>query len=434
MPPAAFASFGYRSYRYFWFGGFVSHSARWFQQVALPAVMWDLTQSPGWVGFAGFAQFIPMAVIAPAAGVLADHYSRRRLLMASQATMSLVALAMALAWIQGVRSPSAYVALAAAAGLVAGFNLPIWQAFVSELVPRELLLNAVTLNSAQFNNSRLVGPMLGGITVAAAGPGPAFAVSAAGSVVVLVALLLIESRKAVSAGAAPSMRLIRNTARVARYVRARRGLMVAIGTVALIGAFGLPVQILSVVFAEDVFDRGPSGFGLMLTMVGLGAVLATPVVASLGERVARSRIERVALLMYGAATVGLSMAPTFVSYLVPLVLIGAAHLTSASVLNTTVQLQVDEEQRTQVLSLYIMVLMSSNPVGQLILGQLIELIGARQAFGLYGAVLISGLALLHSMGWLRHMDVEGGHYSPDVVPEAHPTTPSPPRRHHESPP
>ncbi len=434
MPPAAFASFGYRSYRYFWFGGFVSHSARWFQQVALPAVMWDLTQSPGWVGFAGFAQFIPMAVIAPVAGVLADYYSRRRLLMLSQATMSLVALAMALAWIQGVRSPTAYVALAAAAGLAAGFNLPIWQAFVSELVPRELLLNAVTLNSAQFNNSRLVGPMLGGITVAAAGPGPAFAVSAAGSVVVLVALLLIESRKAGSAGAAPSMRLIRNTARVARYVGARRGLVVAIGTVALIGAFGLPIQILSVVFAEDVFDRGPSGFGLMLTMVGLGAVLATPVVASLGERVARSQIEWVALLMYGAATVGLSVAPTFVSYLVPLALIGAAHLTSASALNTTVQLQVDEEQRTQVLSLYIMVLMSSNPVGQLVLGQLIELIGARPAFGLYGAVLLGGLVLLHSMRWLRHMDVEVGDYSPDVVPEAHPTTPSPPRRQHESPP
>ena len=426
MPQAAFASFGYRSFRYFWFGGFVANAARFFQYVALPAVMWDLTRSPGWVGFAGFAQFATMAVIAPAAGVLADHYPRRRILMVSQSLMGLVAAAMALAWVQGVRSPTAYVALAAASGLAGGLNLPAWQAFVSELVPKELLLNAVTLNSAQFNSSRLVGPMLGGITVAAAGPAAAFGVSAVGCLGVILAVVRIESRRAAAAGT-PSMRLIRNTMAVARYVRARSGLVVAFVTVALIGSVGLPVQMLAVVFAEDVFDRGPGGFGIMLTMVGAGAVAATPVVASLGGRVRRSQIERVALVMYGAAVVGLAVAPTFLSYLVPLVLIGAAHLTSASSLNTTVQLQVDEERRAQVLSLYVMVLMSSNPLGQLVLGQLIELIGPRPAFAAYGAALLAGTAVLQALGWLSHLDIEVGEYSPDVVPEAHPTTPSPPR-------
>ena len=124
---------------------------------------------------------------------------------------------------------------------------------------------------------------------------------------------------------------------------------------------------------------------------------------------------------------GLAAAPTFVLSLVPLMLIGAAHLTSASTLNTTVQLQVDEHRRAQVLSLYFMVLMSSNPLGQLALGQLIELIGPRSAFGAYGAVLLGGTAMFHVLGWLRHMDVQVGEYSPEVVPEVHPTTPSPPR-------
>ena len=155
--------------------------------------MWDLTRSPGWVGFAGFAQFATMAVIAPAAGVLADHYPRRRILMVSQSLMGLVAAAMALAWMQGVRSPTAYVTLAAASGLAGGLNLPAWQAFVSELVPKDLLLNAVTLNSAQFNSSRLVGPMLGGITVATAGPAAAFTVSAVGCLGVLTALVRIDA-------------------------------------------------------------------------------------------------------------------------------------------------------------------------------------------------------------------------------------------------
>ncbi len=432
VPPAAFASFGHRSYRYFWFGGFITNSARWFQYVALPAVVWDLTGSAGWVGFAGFAQFAAMALVAPAAGVLADHYSRRRILMISQSFMGVVAVAMALAWMQGVRSPAAYVALAAASGVGGGLNLPVWQAFVSELVPRELLLNAVTLNSAQFNSSRLIGPMLGGITVAAAGPAAAFWVSAAGVLVVLFALVRVESRRTASSTGIPSMRLIRNTVVVARYVRARRGLVVAFVAVALIGSVGLPIQILCVVFAEDVFDRGPGGFGFMLTMLGAGAVVAAPVVASLGGRVPRSMIQRVALLVYGTAVLALAVAPTFVSYLVPLALIGAAHLATASALNTAVQLQVDEERRTQVMSLYIMVLMSSNPLGQLALGQLIELIGPRPAFGLYGAALLAGTVWLDAAGWLRQLDLEIGKYSPDVMPEVHPTTPSPPRREGQS--
>ncbi|MCY4664323.1 MAG: hypothetical protein OXC00_06635, partial [Acidimicrobiaceae bacterium] len=91
-------------------------------------------------------------------------------------------------------------------------------------------------------------------------------------------------------------------------------------------------------------------------------------------------------------------------------------------------LQVDEERRTQVLSLYIMVLMSSNPLGQLALGQMIELIGPRPAFGVYGAALLAGTVGLHASGWLRELDVEVGEYSPEVMPEVHPTTPSPPRR------
>jgi MFS family permease len=427
VPPAAFASFGHRGFRYFWFGGITTNSARWFQYVALPAVVWDLTRSPGWVGFAGFAQFMAMAVVAPVAGMVADHYSRRRILMVTQTFMGLVAAAMALAWTQGVRSPAAYVALAAASGLGGGLNLPVWQSFVSELVPRDLLLNAVTLNSAQFNSSRLVGPMLGGITVAAAGPAVAFWISAAGAVVVVFALARVQSGQAVLAGT-PSMRVIRNTMAVARYVRARRGLVVAFVTVSLIGAVGLPIQMLTVVFAEDVFDRGPGGFGLMLTMLGVGAVVAAPMVASLGGRVSRSKMQRVALVVYGSAVLALAAAPTFVVYLVPLAAIGAAHLASASALNTAVQLQVDEERRTQVMSLYVMVLMSSNPLGQLVLGQMIEVMGARPAFGLYGALLLAGTVVLHVRGWLGQLDIEVGEYSPQVAPEIHPTTPAPPRR------
>ena len=285
MPPAAFASFGHRSYRYFWFGGVTASSARWFQYVALPAVVWDLTRSPGWVGFAGFAQFAAMALMAPVAGMIAGHFPRRNIPDGLAVVHGPGSGAHGRGLEPGRAVADRLCGLAAASGLGGGLNLPVWQAFVSELVPRDLLLNAVTLNSAQFNGSRLVGPMLGGITVAAAGPAVAFWVSAAGALVVVFALIRIESRKAAAAAGASSMRVIRNMLTVARYITARRGLVVAFVTASLIGSLGLSIQILTVVFAEDVFNRGPGGFGLMLTMLGAGAVVAAPVVASLGGRV-----------------------------------------------------------------------------------------------------------------------------------------------------
>jgi predicted MFS family arabinose efflux permease len=191
--------------------------------------------------------------------------------------------------------------------------------------------------------------------------------------------------------------------------------------------FGLPIQTLSVVFAEDVFDRGATGFGLMLTMVGAGAVLISPLVAGPGSRVARSKLQAVAFLGYAGAIIGFSVAPSFLLALVALMTMGAAHLTSASTLNTTIQLQVDENRRAKVLSVYLMVLLLSSPTGQLVLGQLIELFGPRRTMFGAGMVMLVAVAALVVSGRLAALDDEGGTYAPDVVPEAHPTLPVPPR-------
>ena len=129
------------------------------------------------------------------------------------------------------------------------------------------------------------------------------------------------------------------------------------------------------------------------------------------------------------AVLTLGLAPSFGLSLVPLALVGAAHLSSASTLNTTVQMQVDEERRAQVLSVYLMVLMSANPFGQLVMGQLVELIGARPAFAISGAVLLAANVPLHLLGGFKRLDADSGSYVPAVNPEVHPTTPAPPLGH-----
>ena len=349
-----------------------------------------------------------MALMAPLAGSIADRHSRRKVLLITQSSLALVSLVFVVLWWSDVRSPTAFVLASVLAGTVAGLNLPAWQAFVSELVPRDVLLNAITLNSAQFNTARMIGPVLGGITVAFAGPGTAFLINALTYVAPVIALSLIRTPDTASPGDEP-FRPVRDFVDTNRYIATRPGIATAVGVVALIGLFGLSIQTLAVVLAEDVFDKGATGYGLMLTMVGFGAVTSAPFVASLGSRFLRSRLQAVALLAYGVAIIGIAAAPNFNVALAAFALMGAAHLTSASTLNTTVQLQVDESRRAKVLSIYLMALLMANPVGQLALGQMIEWTGPRRAFGAAGGVLLATAVVLGLSGRLRRLDEEGGH-------------------------
>ncbi len=421
-----FQSLGYRDYRLFWISGLISNTGRFFQVLALPIIIWELTSDPRWVGFTGFAQFIPMALIAPVAGPIADRFPRRKVLLVTQSLMLAFSMVFAVMWWSGIKSPWAYAGVALFAGTSAGLNLPAWQAFVSELVPRNLMLNAITLNSAQFNSSRLAGPVLAGITIASAGPGTAFTVNAVSFLAVIGALLLMRTPGTIKPNPKP-MRPIHDMFDTMRYIRTRPGIDIAIATVSLVGFSGLSIQVLSVIFAEENFDQGPEGYGLMLTMLGVGTVICVPFVASLGDWMPRSKIQAVSLCVYGLALLSLALSPTFFLALVSMAFVGAAHLTTASTLNTTVQLQVDEEgRRAQVLAVYMMALLFSAPLGQLVLGQLIDVIGTRPTFALSGAALLAATLALILSGRLKRFDCEDGVYEPDVFPEVHPTTPAPP--------
>ena len=421
-----FAALGHRNFRLFWIGGLISGVGRFFQALAIPAVVWQLTESAGWVGLAGFSQLLPTALIAPLAGALADRYERRRLLLFTQSAQALMASSFMILWWSGVRSPGVFVAVSAVAGLVAGLNIPAWQAFVSELVPRDLLFNAITLNSMQFNSARMIGPVLAGVMIASAGPAWAFFVNFISYGAVLIALALIRTPD-ITRERTQRIQPMRDFVETIHYIRRKPGISAAITTVFLIGMFGLPIQTLSIVFAEDVFGRGPTGFGLMLTMIGAGAVLVSPLVATLGGRVPRSRLQGIAIVGYSLAVIGFAVAPTFLLALLALMSMGAAHLTSASTLNTAIQLQVDENRRAKVLAVYLMVLLMSSPIGQLVLGQLIEVIGPRKTMLGAGVIMLVAATALKVSGRLAALDEEGGTYEPEVVPEAHPTLPVPPR-------
>lgn len=421
----AFAAFRHRNFAMFWIAAVISNTGRWFQALAIPLIVLDLTSSAGWVGLAGFAQLLPMALLGPLAGAIADRYSRRHILLITQSLQALTSVLFVVMWQSGVRSPGAYVIASVAAGAAAGLNLPAWQAFVSELVPRDTLMSAITLNSAQFNTARLLGPTLAGVLIASGGPGWAFSLNAISYGAVIVALLAMRLPRS-RVTPTGRMRPMREFVQTLGYVRTKPGIITAISTVTLIGFFGLATQQMVVVMAEDVFDLGETGFGAMVSAVGLGAIATAPVVAHLSRRVPRSQIMEIALILYGCGITLMAVAPEFWMALVGMVVIGAAHISSASTLNTAIQLQVDEKVRAKVLSVYLTVLLLSNPLGQLTQGQAIEVFGPRQTFFVSGSVLIVLSVILRASGRLAGLDAEVGTYEPAAAAEAHPSTPAPP--------
>ena len=419
--------FRVRNYRLFWLGSLVSNIGRWFQTVAIPVVVFDLTGSAGWVGLAGFAQIMPMALVSSVGGAMADRYQRQAVLFVTQSLQALVAVGLTIAWFGGMRSPSGYVALSVLVGVTAGLNLPAWQAIVSEMVPREQLLAGITMNAAQFNASRMIGPALGGVSIAAWGPGWAFFVNAVSYGAVLLSLLLmrIPHRDITRDG---RMRPLKEFADAAKYSFARRGIRIAMLTVAMVGLFGLSLQTLSVTIAEDVFDRGEEGFGLMLGCVGLGAVLWAPFVAAAAGRFPRSRIVASALVLYASGALVIAVAPRFWLALVGSFLMGVAHISTGSTLNTSIQLQVDEDIRAKVMAVYITCLTAANPTGQLLLGQLIDATTPRTAYAVAGGSFIVIALWLLLRGRLEGLDTEVGAYEPvPAVADVHPSTPAPPK-------
>jgi len=404
---SSFAPLRVRNFRLFWISGIVSNTGRWFQAVAVPIIVLDITGSAGWVGIAGFAQLLPTALMGPLAGAIADRYPRRRVLLITQSVQALLAFGFMAMWITGIRSVGAYVAASVVAGVAGGLNLPAWQAFVSELVPRDQLMGAITLNSAQFNAARMIGPAMAGVMIAAIGPAWAFGINGVSYAAVLVALTMMRLTPLPVDRSSP-MRPVREFVETLAYIRQRPGIVTAILAVSLIGMFGLSVQTLSVVMAEDVFHRGGGGFGLMLSMVGMGAVLSSPFITQMAGRVRRSRVQGTALVLYGMSISLLAVAPWFGLALVAMMMMGAAHIASASTLNTAIQLQVDERVRAKVLSVYLTSLLLANPIGQLVLGQLIERFGARRSFGGAAAAMLAMAAILMASGRMSSLDDDLG--------------------------
>ncbi len=350
--------------------------------------MYEMTESGTWVGTSVFALMIPMALVGPFAGPMADRLSRRQILLVCEIFLGVIAISNAVFWWSGVREPLVYVGINIIYGFANGYALPAWQAYVADLVPRDVLMNAITLNSTQFNAARAIGPSLGGVLLAVSGPGWAFFGNGISFFLVFFTLLSLPATAASPLAGRKDSQLSQ-FAKGWAYAKTQKTLVtgyIAAGLVAMLGAPLIQVHI--ILFSEKVFEVGEFKFGLLMSTYGIGAVMIAPWLAAFGTRFKKSSLLVGSLALYGCGELLLSSTEVYYVGLISIFIVGCAHLIMATTTNTTLQLFVPEPVRGRVMAMYLMVFTIGAPLGSIIQGPLADQFGSRWVVAVMGCLFI----------------------------------------------
>lgn len=371
--PATFASLRHPAYRLYFVGQVVSLVGMWMQNAAQQWVVYDLTGSEAWLGIVGAAGSLPVLLLSMVGGVLADRFSRRRILMATQVASAVPALALGLLIATGRVEVWHIVALAIASGVVSGFDMPARHAFVFEMVGRTDLMNAIALNSAVFHGARVIGPVAAGILIGTVGSGPCFFVNSATYFVLLGALAVMKPGFAVASARADGHG--RDPLAGFRLLRQIPGLAGILFVMLLVGVFGWSYVVLLPAFARDVLAVEADGFGVLLAAIGAGAVAGSLAMATVRTvRDGRAWMSG-SVLLFALALIGFTWAPGFASSLALLSVTGFGLTAFFSLANTLFQSAVDDEVRGRAMGLYSLVFGLMMPVGALQAGMVAEALG-----------------------------------------------------------
>ena len=385
-----FRALGNRNYRMWAGGALVSNIGTWMQRVAQDwLVLTVLTDHSGTaVGITTGLQFLPMLLLGPYAGVLADRYRKLVILKWTQTAMGLCGLLVGLLVLTGSAQLWQVYVAALCLGVASAIDGPARQAFVSELVGQNNISNAVALNSASFNTARLTGPAIAGVLIAWVGTGPVFLLNAASFAAVIVSLWRI--RPSGLFAAVPAGNGKHPVAEGLGYVRRRPDLVLILVMVGILGAFGMNFAITNALMSTAEFGMGPGEFGLLGSIMAVGTLAG----ALLAARRSRPRLR---FLLGGALGLGFftlvgSVTPAFWLYAAVLVPVGLASMTFLNSCNTSIQLSVEPQFRGRVLALYLAVLQGGTAVGAPLMGWIGTEFGARWSVAAGGSiVLLTGL-------------------------------------------
>jgi MFS family permease len=403
-----FAALSIPNYRRYIGGQSISLIGTWMQMTAQSWLVLTLTHSATALGVIVALQTLPVLVLGPYGGVIADRVDKRKMMIALQSAMGVQALVLGLLTVTGAVKVWEIGVLAAVLGLNNAFENPSRQSFMLELVGPEHLRNAVSLNSVMVNAARAIGPAVGGILIATVGDGVCFLANAASFVAVVFSLTSMDRRQL--SPVPPTPRARGQLREGLRYVRSTPSLAVPLVMMGLAGCLTYEFQVSLPVMADRGLRVGATGFGFMTAAMGLGAVAGGLFVAARGKTGLRTLV--VAAFGFGMAMTLATIAPDLGTELVALALVGAGSIAFMSTGNSTLQLGAAPEMRGRVMSLWFVAFQGSTPIGGPVVGATMAAAGARAGLGL-GAitalvVAVGGLmALRHVAGRRREVAVAG---------------------------
>jgi MFS family permease len=380
----------HRNYRIFFTGQVVSLAGTWMQNVALAWLVLELSGSPLAVGALAFWRFVPFTVFGLVAGVLADRFESRKLVIATQASAMAISVALAVVTLTGTATLPIVYALAALGGIALAFDAPGRQSLTYQMVgPRELP-NAVALNTGLFNGSRIVGPAIAGLIIAAAGTGICFALNAVSFLAVLAALLIVREEELHPVEKDPSARIVDGTRRALAFVWSEPDLRLVMLVVTFVSTVGFNFHVLVPLLAANTLRVGPVGLGLLSATFGIGALVGALATATVGR--ASWRLFATGTAAFGVLAMLLAPVGNAVVAGALLFAIGISFTLFTANANALVQLRAPDHLRGRVIGLYLFAFLGLAPVGGLFAGWLAELGGTTLAFA------VAGLAALVSIG------------------------------------
>ena len=392
-------SFRHRNYRILFPANTISNIGSWAQRVAQDWLVLELTHSGTYLGIVTAIQFTPVLFFSMHGGALADRFNKRKLLMGTNALGAFSALMLgALVMSNHIVLWHVFV-LAAVLGISTALDAPVRQAFAAEIVGHDDLPNAVSLNSANFNAGRLVGPALSGLLIAAFGTGPSFIVNGISYLFAIGALMAMNEKEFFHQDHPKSMTNVREGM---RYALARPDIYVVMLIVFFMGTFGLNFQIFNALMATKEFGKGPASYGLLGTFIAIGSFSG----AIASARLERFRKTRFVILGSGAFSITiivLSFMPTYTSYAIFLPFCGVTALTTMITANSIVQVNSDQAIRGRVMGIYLLIFMGGTPVGSPLIGIMAEVIGIRSTIAACGTISLFATAFI----WLKYKDKVG---------------------------
>lgn len=383
-----FSSLQFRNYRLYVISQIVSFSGTWMQSVAEAWLVLQLTGSGTQLGTVMAFQFLPTLFLAPVGGMIADRVDKRRLIIATQLTAGALATLLGIVTLTGTVQLWMVYAIAAGFGAVTSLDNPARQTFVMEMVGRDHVTNAVTLNSVVVNAARAVGPAIGGLVIAAWGVGECFVVNGVSYLAVVTAMLLIRTDEL-----HPSMRTARAKGQLRegfRYAWRTPVIRVTLLMLAIIGTLTYEFSTTLPLLSEFTFHRGATGLAIMTSLMGVGAVVGGLIVAAAGRPSLRRLVA--VEVVFGVFVLAIAVVPTVHVVYALMPFVGAASVATIALSNSLLQLSSEPQLRGRVISLFSMALMGSTPIGGPIVGWIGEHVDPRAAIVLGGIAALAAAA------------------------------------------